>query len=98
MDGYNQGMARGWESKSVEAQQEEAAARPASAKPRLTLQEAARLREQNSLRLALRNIVERLERSQNSRQRQMLEQAKADLERKIEELNSEARPSDRSVH
>jgi hypothetical protein len=98
MDGYNRGMARGWESKSVEAQQEEAAASPASAKPRLTLDEAARLREQNSLRLALKNIVERMDRSQNSRHRQMLEQAKADLERKIDELNIEGRPSDRSVH
>jgi hypothetical protein len=98
MDGYNQGMARGWESKSVEAQQEEAAARPASAKPRLTLEEAALLRQQNSLRLALKNIVERLDRSQNSRHRQMLERAKADLERKIDDLNRKVRPSDRSVH
>ncbi|MFZ0772800.1 MAG: hypothetical protein WAN08_15395 [Candidatus Sulfotelmatobacter sp.] len=81
-------MARGWESKSLEAQQDEAAGRSASAKPRLTREQAARLREHESLRLSLRNIVERLERSQNSRHCEMLQQAKADLERKIEELGS----------
>jgi hypothetical protein len=88
-------MARGWESKSVEAQQEDAAVTNFPEKPRLTREAASRLREQESLRLALRNIVNQLERSQNSQHREMLEHAKADLERRIEELERlEVRPSD----
>jgi hypothetical protein len=78
-------MARGWESKSVEAQQEEAADKSLSGKPRLTLEEANRIRERESLRLSLRNIIDQLERSQNSQHREMLEHAKTDLERKLEE-------------
>ena len=80
-------MARGWESKSVEAQQEEAAGNHASEKPRLTREEADRLREREILQLALRNLVQQLERAHNSQHRQMLERAKVDLERRIEKLN-----------
>jgi hypothetical protein len=76
-------MARGWESKSVEAQQDEAAERSTSEKPRLTREAAARLREKESLRLSLQRVVQQLETSHNARHRAMLEQARADLERKI---------------
>jgi hypothetical protein len=81
-------MARGWESKSVEAQQEEAADKSLSGKPRLTREEANRIRETESLRLALRNIIDQLGRSRNSQHREMLEHAKTDLERRIEELGA----------
>lgn len=81
-------MARGWESKSVEAQQEEAAGRNTSEKPHLTREDATRLREKENLRLALQNVVQQLERSHNARHRAMLEQAQADLERKIQELGA----------
>lgn len=81
-------MARGWESKSVEAQQDEAAGRSASEKPRLTREAAARLREKESFRLSLRRVVQQLEQSQNAHHRTMLEQARADLERKIREFDS----------
>ncbi|HXP39400.1 MAG TPA: hypothetical protein VN833_03990 [Candidatus Acidoferrales bacterium] len=81
-------MARGWESKSVEAQQEEAADKSLSGKPRLTREEANRIRETESLRLALRNIIDQLGRSRNSQHREMLEHAKTDLERRIEELSA----------
>ena len=37
-------MARGWESKSVEAQQSEANEKPTQSRPRLTAEEAALLR------------------------------------------------------
>jgi hypothetical protein len=79
-------MARGWESKSVEAQQNEAADRNIPEKPHLTREAAARLHEKESLRLSLHNVVQQLERSHNARHRAMLEQARADLERKIQEL------------
>jgi len=81
-------MARGWESKSVEAQQDEAAARSTPEKPRLTKEAAARLREVESLRLSLQNVVHQLDRSQNARHRAMLEQARSHLERKIQELGA----------
>jgi hypothetical protein len=80
-------MARGWESKSVEAQQDEATARTTSDKPRLTPEAADRLREKENLRLSLQNVVQQLERSRNVRHRAMLEQARADLERRIQELS-----------
>ncbi|MGA9074365.1 MAG: hypothetical protein WB368_09650 [Candidatus Sulfotelmatobacter sp.] len=80
-------MARGWESKSIEAQQEDAATRTTPGKPRLTREEAARQRETENLRLSLQNIVQQLDRSHDGRHRAMLEQAKADLERRIEQLS-----------
>ncbi len=84
---YNHIMARGWESKSIEAQQEEAASRAMPGKPRLSPEEAARAREKESLRLALQNIIQQLGRSRDARHRAMLEQAKSELERKIRELS-----------
>jgi len=81
-------MARGWESKSVEAQQEEAAQKSTLGKPRLTREQAARLREQESLRLSLKNVVEQLGLNPNPRRREMLERAQAELKRKITELLS----------
>jgi hypothetical protein len=81
-------MARGWESKSVEAQQDEAAARTTAERPRLTREAAAQLREKESLRLSLQSVVQRLERSQDARHRAMLEQARTDLEQKIQELGT----------
>jgi hypothetical protein len=81
-------MARGWESKSVEAQQDEAAARTMPEKPRLTREAADRQREKESLRLALQNVIQQLEHSHDSRHRSMLESARSDLQRQIEELNN----------
>jgi hypothetical protein len=79
-------MARGWESKSVEAQQDEALARSSPENPRLTREEAARRREQDSLELSLRSVIQRLESSQDSRHRAMLEKARDELEQKIRQL------------
>jgi hypothetical protein len=81
-------MARGWESKSVEAQQDEAAERSAPGNPRLTPEAATRLREKESLRLSLQNVIHQLDHIQNARHRAMLEQARSDLERKIQELEA----------
>jgi hypothetical protein len=79
-------MARGWESKSVEAQQDEAASKNTPEKPRLTREAAGRLREQENLRLSLRRVLQQLENSHNPHHRAMLEQARSDLERKMQEL------------
>jgi hypothetical protein len=87
MGGYNRSMARGWESKSVEAQQESAASEQSLGRPRLTREQADRLREKESLQLSLRNVLKQLEGSSSSQRRDMLERAKSDLERKIEKLS-----------
>jgi hypothetical protein len=79
-------MARGWESKSVEAQQDEASAGPSAEKPRLTREEAAMHRAKEGLRLGLQSVLQQLERSRDER-RSALEQARADLERKLRELS-----------
>jgi len=76
-------MARGWESKSVEAQQEEAGAKSEAGKPRLTPEAAERLREKEKLRLSLQSVRQQLERSHDPRHRALLEQAMADLEQKL---------------
>lgn len=76
-------MARGWESKSVEAQQDEAAARTEPGKPRLSREEAAKRRERERLQLALCSALEQLARSRDSRHRAILEKAVADLKRQI---------------
>ncbi|MGA9508968.1 MAG: hypothetical protein WBV55_10140 [Candidatus Sulfotelmatobacter sp.] len=81
-------MARGWESKSVEAQQEDAASEQSLKKPRLTREQADRLREKESLQLSLRNVVKQLEGSSNSQRRDMLQRAKSDLERRIQTLSA----------
>ena len=81
-------MARGWESKSVEAQQDEAAARSTAEKPRLTREAAARFRETENLRLSLQSVVQQLERSRDARHRALLERALADLQRRIQALGS----------
>lgn len=88
MGDYNQSMARGWESKSVEAQQEDAASEQSLKKPRLTREQADRLREKESLQLSLRNVVKQLEGSSNSQRRDMLQRAKSDLERRIQTLSA----------
>jgi len=80
-------MARGWESKGIEAQQDEAAARTTSGKPRLTKEAAARFREKESLRLSLRSVVEQLERSRDARHRALLERSVADLEQRLREID-----------
>lgn len=80
-------MARGWESKSVEAQQDEAAEKSTPGKPRLSQEQAARLRAQESLRLSLKSVVDQLEHSPKHRRREMLERAQAELIRKLGELS-----------
>jgi hypothetical protein len=81
-------MARGWESKSVEAQQDEAAGRATPANPHRTREEIDRLRERETLRLSLQSVVQQLERSHDPLHRAMLEKALADLERKLQSLGN----------
>src|SRR5437899_2796557 len=82
-------MARGWESKSVEEQQAEAATRRQPASKKLSPQEAVQVRQLEGLRLSRQRVLQQLQNAHDSRLRQMLEQALADLDRRIETANSQ---------
>ncbi len=76
-------MARGWESKSVEAQQAEANDRSAKAGPLMSAEEAARWRERESLRLARQSVLRQLETTTNPRHRKLLQDSLAELDEKL---------------
>ena len=77
-------MARGWESKSVEAQQADAAEKPGPNRVALTPPEAAREREFEGLRLSRQNILQQLECAHDPRHRRMLEEALAELQYRMD--------------
>jgi len=75
-------MARGWESKSVESQQEAAAARsPTGA--RISAEEGQRRAERATLMLARTRALADLQQACAPAHRAMLEQAIADLDRRL---------------
>jgi hypothetical protein len=80
-------MARGWESKSVEAQQAEASDTISNPRLKLTPEAAALRREQESLLLSRQNVLQQLQKTQNSRHRELLENTLADLDRKLNRFN-----------
>ena len=80
-------MARGWESKSVEAQQEEAGEKSnRSGKRKISAEEAAVVRERENLRLARQRVAQQLEASSNPRHRKLLEDSLAALDEKLARL------------
>ena len=77
-------MARGWESKSVEEQQEAAAQRRAAeAVPPVAPADAERRQQLDSLRLARARVLADLQRACRPAHRGMLEQALADVDARI---------------
>ena len=80
-------MARGWESKAVEAQQDEAAAaRPAG--PALSAAEAARRARRETLLLARTRALADLQVACAAAHRAMLERAIADLDAQLASLDA----------
>ena len=75
-------MARGWESKSVEQQQEEASSY-ATKKPRLTVEEIAEQQRRRGLELSRNRIAQQLEAATNARHRHMLETALKELDARL---------------
>ena len=75
-------MARGWESKSVEQQQEEATANVARG-PRLTPEQVAEKQKRRTLELSRVRIGQQLEAASNPKHRQMLEAALRDLDAQL---------------
>jgi hypothetical protein len=76
-------MARGWESKSVEAQQADAAEKPGPHRAAMTPEQAALQRQLESLRLSRQNLLQQLERVHDPRHRRILEEALAELQCRI---------------
>jgi hypothetical protein len=78
-------MARGWESKSVEQQQEERAERRQSARAlgSPSPPEQQRNRKREGLLLSRGRLTRQLEAATNPRRRQMLEQAITELDRQL---------------
>ncbi len=80
-------MSRGWESKDVEFQQEEAAAKRAAAKHAPPTAEEIRLRtERESLQLSRTRVLKDLESATHPRRREQLEAALRHLDLKLAEL------------
>ena len=79
-------MARGWESKAVEAQIETAEARAAARPPHLTQEELEKSRLRESLLLSRNRVLQDLEQSSNPRYRKMLSDALAHLDARLAEL------------
>jgi hypothetical protein len=80
-------LARGWESKSVEAQQDAAQA-PASTGTVVTREEAARKTQRATLMLARTRALADLQAACVPAHRAMLEQAVADLDRRLAALDN----------
>jgi hypothetical protein len=80
------GMARGWESKSVEAQQADAGVKSDKPAVKLSPETAARLRSSETLRLSRQRVLAQLAAAQNPRHRQLLEDELADLDHKLSRL------------
>jgi hypothetical protein len=79
-------MARGWESKSVEAQQAEVVDRNSAAKPRLTRDQAVQFRKKENLLLARTRIVSQLEAASTPRYRALLEESLKNLDDRLNAL------------
>jgi rubrerythrin len=79
-------MARGWESKAVEAQQEEAGKKSSQPRPKMSAEEAAVWREKESLRMSRQRVLQQLEASTNPRHRKLLQETLTDLDEKLRGL------------
>jgi len=79
-------MARGWESKSVEAQQAETFSEASSTRANLTKEERSQRQQKEGLMLARSRVSQQLESTQDPRYRKMLMGALADLDAQIAKL------------
>ena len=76
-------MARGWESKSVERQQEEMSEQRKTFPAPISPDEQQRNRKREGLLLSRKRLTQQLHATGNPRHRQMLEQAIAELDRQL---------------
>jgi hypothetical protein len=79
-------MARGWESKSVEQQQEEMSEQRRPLRAAISAGEQQRNRKREGLLLSKERLSQQLIAAVNPRHRQMLEQALAELDSRLSSL------------
>ena len=80
-------MARGWESKAIEQQQDEARSRTSGLKVRLTPAQQEKQSKKQGLLLSRRRTEQQLQMTQNQRHREILLAALADLDAQISRLD-----------
>jgi len=83
-------MARGWESKSVEQQQEEMAEQRKPARTQISPDGQQRNRKREGLLLSRGRLTQQLQAASHPRHRQMLEQAIAELDRQLSSFDQDA--------
>jgi hypothetical protein len=76
-------MARGWESKSVEQQQEEMSEQRKTVRPPISPDEQQRNRKREGLLLSRKRLTQQLQAAENPRHRRILEQAIAELDSQL---------------
>jgi hypothetical protein len=76
-------VARGWESKSVEAQQAEAGEKSAEPRVKLSAEAAARARDRETLVLSRKRVLRQLELARDERHQKQLRDALSDLDQKL---------------
>lgn len=76
-------MARGWESKSVEQQQEQATSAAPEKRVQLTPEQIAAEQKRRGWQMSRQRVLQQLEVASNPRHRELLEKTLADLERKL---------------
>ncbi len=79
-------MARGWESKSVEQQQEERSAQSRTVRAPFSPADQRRNRKREGLLLSRGRLVQQLQTASNSRYREMLERSIAELDSQLSSL------------
>ena len=82
--GYNFFMARGWESKSVEQQQDEAVSDRGQRRVQLSAEQIKEERKRQALELSRKRILQQMEVATNPRHLEMLQAALAELERQLQ--------------
>ena len=76
-------MARGWESKSVEQQQEEMSERRKTVRPPISPDEQQRNRKREGLLLSRKRLTQQLQAAGNPRHRRILEDAIAEMDSQL---------------
>ena len=80
-------MARGWESKAIESQMEDAAEKAAGRGSPLNSEQTELRQKRDGLLLSRTRILRDLETSRHPRYRRMLQEALAHLERELAEID-----------
>lgn len=85
---YNEIVARGWESKSIEGQMESfASERASSSKEQFTPEQIERQRQRESLQLSRTRVQHDIDQSRNPRHLKILKESLAYLDARLAELD-----------